>query len=415
MGDIAISLDRVTKRYRLGRGPQGRGDFRDVVAGAMRRLWSGAAGDDEVRDLWALRDVSFDVRKGEVVGLIGHNGAGKSTLLKILSRITDPTSGRAWFEGRMGSLLEVGTGFHPELSGRENIFLSGAILGMTRREIASRFDEIVDFAEMGRFLDTPVKRYSSGMYVRLGFAVAAHLEPELLIVDEVLAVGDASFQRRCMTKMKEAAGDGRTILFVSHNMGSVQQLCSRAIVLSAGQVIAAGEPLDAVKAYLRSVADQSNLDIAQRTDRRGRGDTRIVHAAIYSEGHADAPGLLIHGQTARVVFEVSDLAPNLACRFSVYSHLNGTICRFTSLASAPGDVRTDGRQFTCEIPDLPLVPGQYRINAAILSGSVLEDHVESALTFDVEYGALGGRALTPSQRSGVFAPRHSWIIPRTAG
>ena len=418
MSDIAIHVGDVSKHYRLGKGPQGRGDFRDAVSGAVQHVATRIRRaprqdrDGDPRDLWALQDVSFDVKRGEVVGLIGHNGAGKSTLLKILSRITDPTSGEAWFEGRLGSLLEVGTGFHPELSGRENIYLSGAILGMSRREIAAKLDEIVEFSEIGRFIDTPVKRYSSGMYVRLGFAVAAHLEPEILIVDEVLAVGDASFQRKCMAKMEAASQEGRTILFVSHNMGSIQSLCDRAVVLSQGRVIGCSEPEDAVTLYLKSVSQAADGDLAARTDRRGRGRTRIVRAAILTEGHEDAAGLLIHGKPARVTFDISDHAPHLACRFSIYSHLHGTICRFTTLAKAPGDRRADGLRFTCDIPDLPLVPGQYRINAAVLSGSVLEDHLETALTFQVEYGALDGRPLTPSQKSGIFAPRHRWTTPQ---
>jgi len=419
VSNTAISVERVSKHYRLGKGPQGRGDFRDAVTAGIRRVKRrfsrnrGAEAGGAARDLWALQDVSFEIRKGEVVGLIGHNGAGKSTLLKILSRITDPTSGQAWFEGRLGSLLEVGTGFHPELSGRENVYLSGAILGMTRREIARRFDEIVEFSDVGRFIDTPVKRYSSGMYVRLGFAVAAHLEPEVLIVDEVLAVGDASFQRKCMAKMQSAANEGRTILFVSHNMGSIQRLCHRAIVLRAGRIITDGEPLEAVKQYLASTAEQSDLDLARRTDRRGRGRTRLLHATACSAGHDDAPGLLLHGQTARFEFHVSEVAPDLTCRFTIYSHLHGTVCRLTSLAAAPGDGVVPAPRFVCEIPDLPLVPGQYRVNAAILAGSVLEDHVESALSFGVEYGSLDGRPLTPAQRSGVFVPRHRWTVPGT--
>jgi lipopolysaccharide transport system ATP-binding protein len=422
MADVVISVNRVSKRYRLGAGPDGQGDFRDLLAARLRRTLGGwrrarraDAGEDDAAELWALRDISFEVRRGEVVGLIGHNGAGKSTLLKILSRVTDPSSGEAWFDGRIGSLLEVGTGFHPELSGRENIFLSGAILGMSRREIAARFDEIVQFSEIGRFLDTPVKRYSSGMYVRLGFAVAAHLEPEILVIDEVLAVGDAAFQRKCMTKMKEAARNGRTILFVSHNMASVQSLCSRAIVMSHGRVVMTGAPGDAVKAYLAAAIARSDADLAARTDRRGRGRTRLVRATIYTEGHEDTPGLLIHGRTAWVEFDVSELQPELACRFSIYSHLNGTICRFASINSAPADRAIDGLRFRCAIPELPLVPGHYRINAAILSGSVLEDHVEAALAFDVEYGALDGRAIVPSQRGGIVAPRHQWFIPRAVG
>ena len=422
MSEIAISVQNLSKHYRLGAGPAGRGDFRDAVAAAVgrvkRRFAGGNDGADSAegaRDLWALRDVSFEVKKGEVVGLIGQNGAGKSTLLKILSRITDPTSGEAWFEGRVGSLLEVGTGFHPELSGRENIYLSGAILGMRREEISAKFDEIVEFSEIGRFLDTPVKRYSSGMYVRLGFAVAAHLEPEVLIVDEVLAVGDATFQRKCMGKMKDVAQTGRTILFVSHNMGSIQALCDRAVVLSGGRSIGQGRPEEAVKLYLQSTAEHRSQDLAKRTDRTGRGRTRLIRAVAYSQGHEDASGLLMYGQTAWIQFDVNESLPNLVCKFTIYDNLSRPVCRFTSNVRAPDDRTEKGRRFTCEIPEMPLVPGSYDVNVAIFSGPELEDRVEAAVSFEVEFGLLAGRTLDAGHRAAAFAPRHRWTVPVTGG
>jgi lipopolysaccharide transport system ATP-binding protein len=366
------------------------------------------------RDLWALKDVSFDVKRGQVVGLIGHNGAGKSTLLKILSRITDPTSGEAWFDGRVGSLLEVGTGFHPELTGRENVFLSGAILGMSRSEIASRFDEMVAFAEMDRFIDTPVKRYSSGMFVRLGFAVAAHLEPEILIVDEVLAVGDAKFQRKCMDKMRMAAQDGRTILFVSHNLGSIQQLCDRAVVLSGGRLIGEGDPAEATALYLKSTAATNTQDVAQREDRKGEGRSRLQRVRIYSLGHEEAEGFLMYGASARFEFHISEPLPDPSCRFTIFSHLGQSVCHLTSLAAVSSDAAAgDARQFVCEIPDFPLTPGQYRLNVAIASGSTLQDHLQNAAGFDVESGTMHGRGLLPSQqRNSICVPHHHWIMPR---
>ena len=226
----------------------------------------------EPNTFWALKDVSFTVEQGDIVGIIGRNGAGKSTLLKVLTRITEPTSGRAVLRGRVGSLLEVGTGFHPELTGRENIFLNGAILGMRRREIERKFDEIVAFAEVERFIDTPVKRYSSGMYVRLAFAVAAHLDPEILLVDEVLAVGDAEFQKKCLGKMKDVAGEGRTVLFVSHNMAAVQTLCLRALLLQAGSIIASGPAQDIVVAYEDSLCD-SRSEATHCLRAVGQGDS----------------------------------------------------------------------------------------------------------------------------------------------
>jgi lipopolysaccharide transport system ATP-binding protein len=421
MSEIAINVDRLSKHYRLGAGPEGRGDFREAVSAAIlrgaRRLRRRppAASPHGPRDLWALQDVSFEVRKGEVVGIIGHNGAGKSTLLKILSRITDPTAGEIWFEGRVGSLLEVGTGFHPELSGRENIFLSGAILGMSRREIAAKFDEIVEFSEIGRFIDTPVKRYSSGMYVRLGFAVAAHLEPEVLIVDEVLAVGDAAFQRKCMSKMHEVSKDGRTILFVSHNMGSIQSLCDRALVLRNGRLVAEGPPSEAAALYLQSTAEHLGVDLARRPDRQGRGRTRAVAMAVYNEGCEGAPGLLLYGQTARIECEVSEVLPDLTCSFTILNHFTQRVCRFSSRVTAAGDGVTPGNRFTCAIPELPLVPGRYHVNVAVFAGAELEDGVDSATTFDVEHGALDGRPLAREQTGVIVAPRHRWTSPSHTG
>jgi lipopolysaccharide transport system ATP-binding protein len=252
MGELAIRVAGLGKQYRLGaagaRAPYQ--TVREAVARVVRRPFRRAAGGGEL--FWALRDVSFDVTQGEVVGVIGRNGAGKSTLLKLLSRITEPTEGEADIYGRVGSLLEVGTGFHPELTGRENVFLNGAILGMARSEIARKFAEIVAFAEVEKFIDTPVKFYSSGMYMRLAFAVAAHLEPEILIVDEVLAVGDAQFQKKCLDKMSEVGAGGRTVLFVSHNMPAVTRLCGRALLLADGRVTADGDPVTVTGHYLHT-------------------------------------------------------------------------------------------------------------------------------------------------------------------
>lgn len=261
-----VTLESVGKRYRLRhQQSQPYRTLRDTIAGAARSPlgWLNAAPAASAEDFWALRDVSFDVARGDVLGIIGRNGAGKSTLLKILSRITEPTTGRVTLDGRVASLLEVGTGFHPELSGRENVFLNGAILGMTREEIRRKFDSIVTFAEVERFLDTPVKRYSSGMYVRLAFAVAAHLEPDILVVDEVLAVGDAEFQKKCLGKMHEVSRGGRTVLFVSHNMTAVQALCGTAIWLDQGRVAAQGPTMEVVAHYLQG-AHAVDRTLAQR-------------------------------------------------------------------------------------------------------------------------------------------------------
>src|SRR5437667_1773032 len=291
MSDVVIKAEGLGKKYVIGHQAEN-GSYealRDVLTHNVRSMWHKTKdlfrGDVQVQgdsreDFWALRDVSFEIRQAEVVGVIGRNGAGKSTLLKILSRITEPTTGAVKIKGRVASLLEVGTGFHPELTGRENILLNGAILGMRRAEIKAKFDEIVAFAEVDRFLDTPVKRYSSGMYVRLAFAVAAHLEPEILIVDEVLAVGDGEFQKKCLGKMGHVAGQGRTVLFVSHNMGAVQTLCRRAFLLAQGELQQEGPARDVVAEYLRVSDAISSLPLAKRIDRSGAGRFRFEELTI---------------------------------------------------------------------------------------------------------------------------------------
>jgi lipopolysaccharide transport system ATP-binding protein len=275
----AIRVEDLSKQYRLGaprqRYPTLRESLTNTLGTAAKRtqakLGRNTQGNGAAGSLfWALDGLTFQIEPGEVVGIIGRNGAGKTTLLKILSRITEPTKGWADITGRVGSLLEVGTGFHAELTGRENIYLNGAILGMRRQEIARRFDEIVDFSELSKFLETPVKRYSSGMIIRLGFAISAHLEPEILLVDEVLAVGDTSFQRKCIDKMSQVSTqEGRTILFVSHNMAIMQALCQRGILLERGRVIADGTMVDTVATYLRALERAVTQDVAERTDRRG--------------------------------------------------------------------------------------------------------------------------------------------------
>ena len=268
MKDIAICVDKLSKRYRIGARQKREATLRkrlvNMLASPFEYLRASLRPPTEDETLWALRDVSFEVQHGEVLGIIGRNGAGKSTLLKILSRITEPTSGTAALYGRVGSLLEVGTGFHPELTGRENIYMNGAILGMRRAEIDAKFDEIVDFAGVEKFIDTPVKRYSSGMYVRLGFAVAAHLEPEILIVDEVLAVGDAEFQKKCLGKMGEVAKGGRTVLFVSHNITAVRNLCGQTLLLDQGEMQEFGDTYAVTEAYLRKSLRADSLgDISE--------------------------------------------------------------------------------------------------------------------------------------------------------
>jgi len=288
VGDLAIRASRVSKRYRLGQREHYRA-LRDVISQGVRRMFrNGGADRSGVPYLWALKDVSFEVRQGDVVGVIGRNGAGKSTLLKVLSRITEPTAGYVDMKGRAGSLLEVGTGFHPELTGRENIFLNAAILGMRRAETVRKFDEIVAFAEVEPFIDTVVKHYSSGMYMRLAFSVAAHLEPEILIVDEVLAVGDTAFQKKCLGKMGEIAQGGRPVIFVSHNMSAVHRLCTRAIVMNQGEILLDGSVDDAVREYIKL----GEVEIGERTWpdlQSAPGDDVISMTGIRTRNRAGVP------------------------------------------------------------------------------------------------------------------------------
>ncbi len=308
MPPTAILVEHVCKRYDIGVSGENMfqyGSLRESIAvaasSALQRLRGGRSGlEVSVDHIWALDDVSFSVNKGEVIGIIGRNGAGKSTLLKILSRITKPTSGYAQIYGRLGSLLEVGTGFHPELTGRDNIFLNGAMLGMRRHEINQRFDAIADFSGIAKFLDTPVKRYSSGMYVRLAFAVAAHLEPEILLVDEVLAVGDAEFQKKCLGKMKSVVGEGRTVLFVSHNMAAVKSLCDRALLLDAGSVVAEGHVDEVVERYLGLAREiEPGGSIPEDAVRSGTGEARFRHVELLTQDDRQS-GEFYFGQRIRV-------------------------------------------------------------------------------------------------------------------
>jgi len=304
---VAIETQELSKRYRLGQMQAAYGTLRDSMTRTAARL-AGRVQPHERQEIWALRDVSFSVREGGVLGVIGRNGAGKSTLLKILTRITAPTTGRAIIRGRVGSLLEVGTGFNPELTGRENVFLNGSILGMKRREIQHKLGDIVEFSGIEKFIDTPVKRYSSGMYVRLAFSVAAHLEPEILLVDEVLAVGDAEFQQRCLGRMEDFSGTGRTVLFVSHNMQTINQLCDRAIWLDGGTIVEDGEPSEVVTHYLHTT-HSSGSSISWPDDESSPGDdlARLLSVrTIDEEGHAvetidvrDAVGIEIRFRVLR--------------------------------------------------------------------------------------------------------------------
>ncbi|HKY30583.1 MAG TPA: ABC transporter ATP-binding protein [Pyrinomonadaceae bacterium] len=420
MSDIAIRVESIGKRFSINTSKESYKTLRDSIANVtlapFRALKSLVTDNGNVKRqndiIWALKDVSFEVKTGEVVGLIGRNGAGKSTLLKILARVMEPTEGYAEIAGKVGSLLEVGVGFHLELSGRENIYLNGAILGMKRADIKRRFDAIVAFAEIEKFIDTPVKHYSSGMYLRLAFAVAAHLEPEILLVDEVLAVGDAAFQKKCIGKMEQVAGEGRTVLFVSHNMAAVQALCTRGIFLHNGSIYTDSTASGAVSAYLKMLERGVSQNLLERTDRRGKGEIKLARIEI-STGAADPSVSLATGRSAQFAFYLTAHRPRTSCIFTIYDDLGQPLATFNSAVRGPHDSHdaSNGTSMICFIDELPLVPGRYRVNVAISIEGELQDHLEGAAFFEVEQGALRGRPVIKGKGYGRICLQHQWRLP----
>jgi lipopolysaccharide transport system ATP-binding protein len=395
-----ISVQALGKRYRLGasRSNQRYTALRDVISEKAKSVFrrSPVISDPSQDEFWALKNVSFEVKQGEVIGIIGRNGAGKSTLLKILSRITEPSEGKVRLKGRVASLLEVGTGFHPELTGRENVFLNGAILGMTRREINAKFDEIVAFAEVEKFLDTPVKRYSSGMYVRLAFAVAAHLEPEILVVDEVLAVGDAEFQKKCLGKMKDVAtGEGRTVLFVSHNMAAVETLCGKCMLLKAGEIDVFSETAAAITRYIAqsNSSSQSTVDFASgKFERFGpRESAELKTLSVVDEGGSPL-GVVRMGAPLVVILQINfkEAGPQFEIGVAV-SNIYGVYLHYL-ISNWEGleDVTTIGdKTIEMTIPAIALFPGMYYLTVWVKrQGGAYDDAVHDALSFEVEEGPI---------------------------
>jgi lipopolysaccharide transport system ATP-binding protein len=419
MSGTAIQIEGLGKRYALGlHGGYGYDTLRERVGQVSRQTLRKLArrGPDKrkQRFLWALRDLDLSIESGEVVGLIGHNGAGKSTLLKVLSRITEPSEGWADVTGRVGSLLEVGTGFHPELTGRENIFLNGSILGMRRSEIRTRFDEIVEFAEIERFLDTPVKRYSSGMSVRLAFAVAAHLEPEILLVDEVLAVGDASFQRKSLAKMNEVAKEGRTVIFVSHNLAIIQALCERVVLLEHGRARADGPVRSTIDAYLRELERAASDDLLERTDREGRGyEESMVQRLEIRERQGGNADVVVGGRPATIAVHVTKVLPAMECRLTIVNSLGHPVMTLDSEISSERDLRDGGLgpRIECELDAVPLLPGRYRIDVLLKGNSHIQDGLQAAGFFDVEAGVMEGRPVPISGAEGDVVIPHAWRLP----
>jgi lipopolysaccharide transport system ATP-binding protein len=403
-----IRVENLSKQYTIGMNQAAYGNFRESLMELLRAPWKRFRRRDAAADnrIWALRDVSFEVKPGEVLGIIGRNGAGKSTLLKVLSRITEPTTGKVDLYGRVGSLLEVGTGFHGELSGRENIYLNGAILGMKLREIERKFDEIVAFAEVEKFIDTPVKHYSSGMYLRLAFAVAAHLEPEILIVDEVLAVGDSSFTKKCLGKMDDVARQGRTVLFVSHAMSAVQNLCHNAIVLGQGEIRFSGEVERAIKYYLAEGDVQTGVcDLTAIRNRNGSGRMRLT--TFWVEDAAGEPVATVSsGESCSLLVEYESkpdcLRRDVFMSFMIFTLTGAPVSVInTTLLGQNFETAPQRGRIRFDIPKLPLTGGRYSLDLhlATHSGYEMIDYVKGAAGFDVSDGDFYG--------SGYAGSRHA--------
>ena len=404
-----IKVQDLSKQYYLGAPTAAYSTLRETLVELARNPLRSLRRNDGAPTIWALKDLSFEIEQGDVVGIIGRNGAGKSTLLKVLCRITEPTLGRVDLYGRIASLLEVGTGFHPELSGRENIFLNGSLLGMTRKEIQAKFDEIVAFAEVEKFMDTPVKRYSSGMYVRLAFAVAAHLEPEILVVDEVLAVGDYSFQQKCLNKMQDVSTQGRTVLFVSHNMGAISRLCKNCILLDHGKMLAMGPTSEVVQTYMASGLIERPEYLQASNPQKAINLTRV---AVVADGNSIRSDIA-YNETFRFVveYEVNQSVSGTSVGVALFS-IDGT-CAFATAdfdahpellgAREPGKYQTE-----VEVPAQWLNIGKFSVSAYIANAAsgVVYDSVE-AITFNiVDTGTPGSR--NGVQRRGVLQPLLDW-------
>lgn len=427
MSEYAIRVMGLSKRYRIGKAVEkGKTGLLRAVASPFEYLISSLREPPPDEIIWALRDVSLDVSYGDVLGVVGKNGAGKSTLLKILSRVTEPTRGRALLYGKVGSLLEVGTGFHPELTGRENIYLNGAIMGMKRTEVERKFDEIVSFAEIGKFLDTPVKRYSSGMYVRLAFAVAANLEPDIMFIDEVLAVGDAAFQKKCLGKMGDVARTGRAILFVSHNMVALQNLCTRAVLLIDGKVVNQGEPRAIISEYLNDAPERTEQTWDDMDTAPGNDQVRIYNVQARPQG--GEPYDVISTETP-VELEVKywKLDPTARMYITLHIYNDQQVVAFTtgsietgSALMEPAD-RTGLYRATCHIPAFLLNSGMHRVLLLVVrNGEKIVYQDESIMSFDV-LDLETRKSSWYGKEPGVVHPKLEWdteyldILPEKVG
>ncbi len=414
MSDIAIRVEHLSKQYHIQSANDRHDKLSDQLVDGLRSLFGRKCRPHVSQtSFWALKDICLEVKRGEVIGLVGGNGAGKSTLLKILSRITEPTEGRAEIYGRMSSLLEVGTGFVGDLSGRENVYLSGAIMGMKKSEIDQRFDEIIEFSGVEKFIDTPVKHYSSGMYVRLGFSVAAHLEPEILIVDEVLAVGDAVFQQKCMGKMGDVAKEGRTVVMVSHNMAAIQGLCSECYLLKSGQLVARGDPRTVIEQYTAAAKSAQVIRVGERKDREGTAEIRFEEVAILDDnGRLIDHALCGQNISIAVSYRAVDDKPisRLDVHISFYTDLGQFMFTCSSEASGhPFDVLAPQGQVFCLIPELPLSPGRYSFNLYSTVRGEMADWVQQAGSLVVAAGDYFGTGQLKTHSQG-FLVKHKWTV-----
>lgn len=414
MNGLALQVSRLSKRYRIGEYSSDT-HLREVIMNALARVTRRQRA--EPRSVWALNDVSFDIRQGEVLGIVGRNGAGKSTLLKLLSRITYPTSGTMKVRGRLASLLEVGTGFHEELTGRENIFLNGSILGMKKREIELRLEEIVEFSGVSAFIDTPIKRYSSGMRLRLGFAVAAHLSPDILLVDEVLAVGDAEFQKKCLDAMDGLRTSGRTVLFVSHSMAAVEQLCSRCIWIEAGRVRADGEARAVVSEYMKSFAQSSagTVSLADIQPRTGNGEGRFTRMEFLNGAHEPTSYIRSGDKiTMRLHYRANTLLRDLVVGVNIHSEYGTLIAASNNWATGDDiEFAEPGEGFAdFQIDCLYLLPGRYYLSLWLGKSTNLHDVLKNCLSFDVEGSNYYGSGRGIESRFGLmFLPSRWKSVP----
>jgi len=416
-----VEVRNISKQYRLGPAISRTENFREFLGRKIReplRMLAHSSREESADTFWALRDISFDVKEGEVLGIIGRNGAGKSTLLKILSRITDPTEGYIHLRGRVASLLEVGTGFHSELTGRENIFLNGAILGMRRAEIIEKFDEIVAFSEVGKFLDTPVKHYSSGMYVRLAFAVASNLNPEILVVDEVLAVGDVAFQKKCLGKMTEVSRSGRTVLFVSHNMATVEKLCQHGVVLDQGKMVFSGTSKDSVQHYLSSVSgcsqgqDDNYVDLTNASGRKRGSRELLRRLEFFGENDEPVNGGIRTGDNLKLKVHFNLENPTDSFNVGIGFNTMMGFRVFTAHSFFEPD-RSHGEKvgpqvFVCDIPSFPFLAGEYSLKIWLDVNSVKADEIEDAARVSVVQSDYYGTGKAPW--NGAVVINHRWYL-----